>query len=157
MVTFMLVLNIIILLGMIAFETGRQFIFAFFFLIYFANYINFLGFNYMVRHLKTPEGPQLKKNTNPYFIVMNILYLFVFAMGFTARFGPFCEKGGKLYPPCLNFAAYLFVINATYHCYLHYRGYYLKWEADEKVQAIVGREHEFGFEPISVMKPVFEK
>jgi len=54
-VTAMLVINIFVLLGLLAFEFGTKYIFGFFALVLLANYCNFLGFMIMVRGIKTPE------------------------------------------------------------------------------------------------------
>jgi len=54
-VTAMLVINIFVLLGLLAFEFGTKYIFGYFALVLLANYCNFLGFMIMVRGIKTPE------------------------------------------------------------------------------------------------------
>lgn len=99
----LLIINIIVLIGMFFFEIGTKFIAAFFLMIYIANYINFLGFNFLTRNLRTPEGKYLKKKMNPYFITMNVLYIIVAGLSFVEYFGPWCT-GKKVYPPVLSFA-----------------------------------------------------
>jgi hypothetical protein len=128
----MLGVNICVLLGLFAFELGTKYIAAFFIMIFTANYINFLGFNILVRNLRTPEGKYLKVRTNPYFITMNLLYFIIACLSFTAKFGPFC-KATNMYPYVLSFAELLLVVNAIYHHYLHYKKYFLQWEDHPEV------------------------
>jgi hypothetical protein len=96
-------------------------------LIYTANYINFLGYNVLIRNIKTSEGPELRKRTNPYFITMNLIYLLNFGLAFTQFFGPWCTSN-NLYPPCLTIAACLYWTNYAYHSYLSKNSFFLKWE-----------------------------
>mgnify|MGYP006950333322 CR=1 FL=1 len=75
LVQFLLTGNILILIGVLIFDLTTQYIFAFFLLIFTANYINFLGYNVLIRRLKTDEGPMLKQLTDRYFYAMNVVYL----------------------------------------------------------------------------------
>lgn len=45
---------------------------------------------------------------------MNVLYGLALVMAFIPRFGPTCTAT-KVYPPCLNWAAMLFIINFIFH------------------------------------------
>jgi len=74
---------IIVLVSLIAFDLGTKYIAGFYLLVFFSNFINFLALNYLVRRLKTPERKLLRRKTNFYFMLMNILYMGVFAMTFT--------------------------------------------------------------------------
>ena len=68
-----------------------------------------------------------------------------------------------MYPPVLSFVEFLFLINATYHRYLHFNDYFLKWEDDPQVAAMKGKEIAHGekdkeeYEPIELTKKVFTK
>lgn len=86
----MMSVNIIILLALVFFDVGAKYIAGFYLIVFFQNYINFLGFNYLVRKLRTPERKLLRKKTNLYFLVMNMLYLVNFIMTFTVNYGPWC-------------------------------------------------------------------
>jgi len=137
-VTVMLVINILVLIGLLVFEYTTKYIAGFFGLVLLANYCNFLGFMIMLRHLKTPEQAMLVKHTNWYLIAMNCLYGLTVGLSFMDRFGPFCVAS-KLYPPCMNFANGLFILNYFYHLYMHYKDYWLKWNDYEEVRPAVGK------------------
>lgn len=87
----MMTVNIILLCSVIAFDLGTKYIAGFYILVFFSNFINFLGFNHLVRKLRTPERKLLRKRTNLYFLIMNILYIICFVMTLTAEFGPWCS------------------------------------------------------------------
>lgn len=112
---------------MLFFDLTVQYIFAFFLMIYLANYINFLGYNVLIRRIKTQEGPMLKQRTNIYFYVMNGLYVANLLLAVTDWYGPWCNQDW-LYPLCLHSAALLYVANFVYHLYLNKNDYFLKWE-----------------------------
>jgi len=122
--------NVLILIGVLIFDLTKKYILCFFLLIYLANYINFLGFNQLIRMLNTGESEveSLKKRTNCYFYTMNFLYAANLVLACFEYFGPFCSQN-NLYPKCLTSAAALYVINYGYHRYLHGNHYFLKWGA----------------------------
>lgn len=155
-ISLMLCVNIAMLLGLFCFEFSTHWIWGYLTMIYIANYINFIGFNMLLRRLPTAEGPILKRNTNTFFIIMNILYILVFILAWTPKYGPFCTSVA-LYPPVFTFVESLLVMNAMFHHYMHCQKYWLKWEDCPEVIESMGMEHELGFEPISVIKPVFLK
>jgi len=82
--------NIILLCAVMAFDLGTKYIAGFYLLVFFSNFINFLGLNYLVRKLRTPERKLLRKRTNLYFLIMNILYMVCFVMTLTNEYGPWC-------------------------------------------------------------------
>ena len=127
LVQFLLTGNILILIGVLIFDLTTQYIFAFFLLIFTANYINFLGYNVLIRRLKTDEGPILKQLTDKYFYSMNALYILNLGAAYSEWFGPWCTPKW-LYPACLTACAGLYVINYLYHLYLAKNNYFLKWE-----------------------------
>jgi len=114
----------------LVFDLTTKYIFGFFLLLFLASYINFWGFNFMIRHLDTPEGPALRKRMRPYWFIMNALYLTVLGVSFSGRFGPFCDPD-HVFPPIMSMTAALFLINSSYHQYLHKRDYFLKWTWEE--------------------------
>lgn len=118
---------IIILIAIIAFDIGTKYIAGFYILVFLSNFINFLGMSYLVRKLKTPERKLLRRKTNFYFLIMNLLYMVCFVMSFTNEYGPWCTNN-NLYPPVVNYATVLFFMNAAYHSYMHSKGYWLRWE-----------------------------
>jgi len=75
--------NIILLCAVLAFDMGTKYIAGFYLLVFLSNFINFLGLNYLVRKFRTPERKLLRKNTNVYFLIMNVLYIVCFIMTFT--------------------------------------------------------------------------
>ncbi len=89
-ITIMMTVNIILLCAVIAFDLGTKYIAGFYLLVFFSNFINFLGFNYLVRKLRTPERKLLRKRTNLYFLIMNMLYMICFVMTLTSEYGPWC-------------------------------------------------------------------
>jgi len=95
--------------------------------VYTANYTNFIGYNILIRNIKTEEGPLLKRRTNVFFITMNLIYFLNFVLAFTEFFGPWCTPT-NLYPPCMTIAATLYWANYFYHRYLHKNRYFLKWD-----------------------------
>lgn len=115
------------------FETTTKYIFGFFLLIFFSNYFNFLGFNYLIRNLDTDDAASLKKRTNVYFILMNIAYIVVFSLSFIKWFGPWCSPS-NLYPPVLTLCAILYWANCGYHYYLNTHGYYLVWIEPQQIE-----------------------
>lgn len=112
---------------MFIFDLTTHYIFAFFLLIYFANYINFLGYNVLIRRVKTEEGPILKKQTDIYFYTMNGLYAANLLFAITKWYGPYCSEKW-LYPHCLTACAALYLLNYFYHLHLNTNEYFLKWE-----------------------------
>lgn len=153
----MLCFNIIVMVGLFCFEFGNKYIFAYFIMISILNYINFIGCNMLMRRLPTPEGDMLNKKTTPYFICMNIGYVLVLIVALIpAPFGPFC-LANALYPYCFTCIEGLLIVNAIAHHYMHYKKYWLKWEESPECIAVMGKEHENGFEPLEVIKPVFLK
>lgn len=145
---------IIILIALICFDLGTKYIAGFYILVFFSNFINFLGLNYLVRKLKSPERKLLRRKTNFYFMVMNVLYMMNFVMTFTAGYGPWCNQE-RLYPAVMNYSAWLFVINFVFHCYMHKNNYWLRWEEHPRMKFIIGREEELGWEPVDKLKPMF--
>lgn len=87
---------------------------VFFVLIFLANYFNFVGFYFILRTLPCMEGRRLRRRTKIYFFVMNCLYLSVIIMSFFPTFWPVCTDE-KAYPPVLNFASMLFIVNYIFH------------------------------------------
>lgn len=154
-ITIMMMANMIILLAMVFFDFGAKYIAGFYAIVFAQNYINFLGFNYLVRKLRTPERKLLRKKTNFYFLVMNLLYFTCFLMSFSSKYGPWCTDS-ILYPPVMNFTAVLFVFNAVFHFYMHYNKYWLQWEDHPKLKPLIGREEEQGWEPIATSRKIFE-
>ena len=153
-ISLMLIINILVLIGLFFFEFSTHWILGYFFMIYIANYINFIGLNLLVRRLPTAEGPMLKKKTNIWFITMNCLYAVALILALIPYTGPYCYSTA-LYPWMFTYIEALLVLNAIYHHYLHYQNYYLKWEKSGEVIKSAGKEHELGLEPIEVIKPVF--
>lgn len=131
---------------MLIFDLTTQYIFAFFLLIYTANYINFLGYNVLIRRIKTVEGPELQKRTNLYFYSMNVLYIVNFLAALNSWYGPWCTPR-NLYPPCMTFAALLYVINYFYHVYMNRHDYFLKWENVDPKTARLVEENDKGVTP----------
>lgn len=82
--------NIVILLVLVVYDFGAKYIAVFFAMVFFQNYINFLGFNYLVRKLRTPERKLLRKKTNLYFLTMNMLYFANFFLAFSETYGAYC-------------------------------------------------------------------
>jgi hypothetical protein len=123
---------IIILAALIAFEVGRMYVAGFYILVFFSNFINFLGMSLLVRKLKTPERKLLRRKTNFYFLIMNLLYMVCFVMSFTQEYGPWCTNT-NLYPPVMNYATVLFFMNAAFHTFMHYKKYWLRWDQHPKV------------------------
>lgn len=131
-VSFMFCVNIIVLIGLLSFEFGIHYIYAYLLMIFAANYVNFIGFNMLVRRLPTPEGAMLRRKTNCFFIIMNILYFTAVGLIFVPAFGPMCTAS-KLYPFIFTYVESLLVLNGLYHHYLHYKKYWLKWEDSPEV------------------------
>lgn len=155
MVSSMLMVDIFIMIGLFCFEFGNKYIFAYFTMISVLNYINFFGCNMLMRRLPTAEGAMLRAKTTPYFIFMHCMYLVVLILAFLpSPIGPFCTANA-LYPWAFTALESLLVVNAIAHHYMHYKKYWLKWEEAPEVKAVEGKEHENGFEPIPVIKPVF--
>ena len=46
---------------------------------------------------------------------MYALYAMTLLLAFIPRFGPFC-RSDKVYPPCMNWTAMLFIINFIFNC-----------------------------------------
>jgi hypothetical protein len=153
-VTALLCLNVIMILGLFAWEVGTKFIWGFFIMMYMSNYINFMGFYMVIYQLRTPEKHALVKRTRLYLILMNVAYGIIAVASFTPWFGPFCTSK-KLYPPVLSWSEILQVINVIYHWYLHCNKYFLKWEEHPKIKEMLGNEADFGYAPMPLLKKVF--
>ena len=85
-----------------------------------ANYFNFLGFQKIIDNLRGAPGVALRQKTRWYFITMHVLYLLTLLLAFLPRFGPTCEAD-KVYPPCMNWTACLFIINFIFHMIINFR------------------------------------
>jgi hypothetical protein len=155
-VSLMLATNIAILFSFIALKLGPKTITVFFVLILLSNYINLRGFIMLTKQLKTPEGKDLQVRTRTYNITMHVLYGIVVILAFTPQFGPYCSAL-SLYPPVLTMAEILLCVNAVHHKLLHGNKYWLKWEDDERVKDMKGKEYELGYEPVEIIKPLFEQ
>lgn len=133
-VTVMLIVNIVVLLGLLAFEFGTEYIAGFWIMILASNYLNFIGFTMLLRHLPTPERHVLRKKTNIYLVVMNLLYIVLLSMFFFHDFGPWCDSA-HLYPQAMYYLQYVFALNAIFHYYLHFGKprYGLLWEESPEV------------------------
>lgn len=128
LVQLLLVANVSIMYAVILFDLTVQYIFAFFLLVYSANYLNFLAYNVLVRNVKTAEGPLLRSKTNTFFVLMNVIYIANFGFAFFEWYGPWCTPN-NIYPPCLTIAACLYWCNYFFHrFYLQKNKYFLKWE-----------------------------
>ena len=57
----------------------------------------------------------MRERTKWYFRVMYVLYALTLGLAFVPRFGPTCTAD-KLYPPCMNWTACLFIVNFIFHC-----------------------------------------
>ena len=129
----LLPLWIIILIGLLLFDFGTQYIAAFYLMTFFSNYLNFFGMNMLLRNIPSKESETLRSKTNVYWYVMNGLYVLVFVLSivFLDRLGPKCKKD-KIYPACLNFCSILFIINSIFHFIIHKKGYWLNWEGENQ-------------------------
>ena len=155
-VTLLLALNIIMILGLFAWELGTKYIWAFFVMNLFSNYINFMGFYMVLYQMRTPENKAIRDRCRWYLITGHVLYGLIIVAACTPWFGPFC-RSSKLYPPVLSWSEIIQVLNVSYQYYLHCNGYFLKWEEHPEIKEIIGNEADFGYEPISVIKPMFQK
>lgn len=99
---------------LIALDFTRKYIAGFFVLIFLSNYFNFLGFYKILDTLPGEPGVVLRRKTLWYFRVMNVLYAVTLVLSFMPRFGPFCSSE-KVYPPCMNWIACLFIVNFIFH------------------------------------------
>lgn len=127
LVQILLITNIIILYAVVIVDMTKQYILLFFALIYLASYVNFLGYNVLIRNIDVEDGEQLKKSTNVFFITMNIIYAVNALCAINAWYGPWCNQG-NIYPPCMATANCLVWANFGYHLYLHHNNYFLKWK-----------------------------
>ena len=100
-------------------------------LIFCANYINFMGFQIILRNLPGAAGRRLKKRTQWYFVGMNCLYALTLLLAFVPRFGPTCTAD-KMYPPVMNWTSCLFIVNYIFHLVINCnKGYYLEYQDNE--------------------------
>lgn len=67
----------VVLVGLCILDLTTKYIALFFVLILIANYLNFIGFIFILRNVPTEEGQKLRKNTTIYMWVMNGLYIVV--------------------------------------------------------------------------------
>ena len=111
----MLFAFIMVLVTLIVMETTQKYIAGFFLMIYLANLFNFIGFKKILDNLRGPPHDAIKKKTSCYFKVMYVLYALTLLLAFIPRFGPFC-RSDKVYPPCMNWTAMLFIINFIFNC-----------------------------------------
>ena len=148
-----------------AFDLGTKYIFAFFFMCFAANYLNFFGFTYLLRNLNSPEAKTLREKTHGYWYIMNTLYIVVLVLSivFLGWLGPKC-KPRKIYPPCMNFASMLFIANSIYHYMIHKKGYWLKWEGavgSDNQQTLLAQESGVKVnkltKDIKLVRPMFEE
>ena len=102
------------LFALVALDMTQQYIAGFFLLIYMANLFNFIGFRKILDNLRGEPREALKEKTRHYFTVMYVLYALTLFLAFFPRFGPYCQAE-KVYPPCMNWTACLFIINFIFH------------------------------------------
>jgi len=126
-----------ILLVLLLLDFTKQYIQGYFYMIYFANLINFIGFACIIRNLPGMAGRKLVKRTRCYFGVMLFLYIFVFSLSFTPRFRPLCTAE-RVYPVVMNMTCTLFLINFFFHVYVSCnRKYFLGEDSEEIKQALL--------------------
>jgi hypothetical protein len=119
----------VILVCLCVLDLTSKIIAAFFVLILVANGLNFAGMIAIMRNVPTIEGRRLKKNTSPYMWIMCGLYGVVILVAlFWLK--PVCQNG-KAYPYVMNWAGFLFLINAGYQFVMHYMNYTLTWEGKD--------------------------
>jgi len=93
---------------------------------------------------------------------MNSLYVLVMvlALSWLSRLGPKCRPN-KLYPPCMNYASILFIINSIYHYYIHKQNYWLKWEGANETLLPLAEGQKVRFQKVTkdltLMKPIFQE
>ena len=133
--TFLLLIFCVLLLGLMTMDLSAKIIPAFFILILVANYVNFLGFWQMLRHIPVVKGHRsLLKRTRLYFVIMNILYLAVGLAACLPKFAPICRPF-KTYPYVMSWASLLFIVNYFFHLYIFCNiDFFLKPIEDEHVQ-----------------------
>eukprot|EP00354_Favella_ehrenbergii_P000905 CAMPEP_0170466066 /NCGR_PEP_ID=MMETSP0123-20130129/10175_1 /TAXON_ID=182087 /ORGANISM="Favella ehrenbergii, Strain Fehren 1" /LENGTH=305 /DNA_ID=CAMNT_0010732121 /DNA_START=194 /DNA_END=1111 /DNA_ORIENTATION=+ len=111
---------ILALIGLIVLDMTTKFIAGYFLLILACNYFNFLGFYKILTNLPGKPGEIAWSRTKWYFRTMNVLYALTLGLAFVPRFGPTCTAT-KVYPPCMNWACCLFIINFIFHCVMSCR------------------------------------
>jgi len=94
-------------------------IWAFFALCYIANYVNMLSLNEIIhdhhfRESKGGEKHHLEKSAHKYFVIMNVLYVSLFAAMFGNYLSVSCSVE-RAYPLCFTAATGLYFINAVYN------------------------------------------
>lgn len=119
----------VILVCLCVLDLTMKIIAAFFVLILVANGLNFAGMIAIMRNIPTPEGHRLKAATNIYMWIMVGLYGVVVAVSMF-WLQPKCQDG-KTYPYVMNWAGFLFLINAGYQFVMHYLNYNLTWEGKD--------------------------
>ena len=97
-----------------ALDLRTKYIAGYWILILASNYFSFLGFYKILTVMPGTPGEVAKRRTKWYFRIMNGLYVIALLLAFLPRFGPYCTAT-KVYPPCLNWASMLFIINFIFH------------------------------------------
>jgi len=115
LIPIMFIFYILALAGLITLDLTTKYIAGYWLLILCTNYFSFLGFYKILTNMPGRPGEMVKERTKWYFRVMNVLYFLALVLAFIPRFGPTCTAT-KVYPPCLNWAAMLFIINFIFHC-----------------------------------------
>lgn len=115
MVPYLFGVYILVLGGLIALDMTTKYIAGYWIMILVSNYCSFLGFYKILTNMPGRPGEVVQERTKWYFRIMNVLYFLSLVLGFVPRFGPQCTAT-KVYPPCLNWAAMLFIINFVFHC-----------------------------------------
>lgn len=95
-------------------DMTAKYIAGFYLLVYMSNLFNFVGFYKIMEHLPGEPGAMLRRKTKWYFRVMIVLYAITLLLSFIPRFGPTCTSE-KVYPPCMNWVACLFIINFIFN------------------------------------------
>lgn len=115
------------LIGLIVLEETTKYIFGYFIMVTASNYFNFLGFYKILGNLGGAPGEALREKTKWYFRVMNGLYALTLLLSFVPRFGPTCTSE-KVYPPCMNWASTLFLVNFVFNMIIAFKKDYFLGE-----------------------------
>jgi hypothetical protein len=93
-----------------------------------ANYVNFLGYNIIMRNIQSESGRVLRRKTDPFFYGISGVYIINLLLALCSWFyGPWCAPR-NLYPPCMTMAAVLYWCNYLYHVHLRKHNYFLDWQ-----------------------------
>lgn len=126
----LMVFMIIILIGLLLFDLGTKYIFAYFLLQISVNYTTMCALYLLLKNVEVSPGLTLSKKFRWFFILMNLCFIIEISLAFIPSVGAFCTTD-RPYPRVISNLPILIGSTLVFAVYLKCKDFYLP--DDEKV------------------------